>query len=168
MPYSYEFLNKLTIDLKKANPKHNNYFIVMPHNDGETITINCHISSNSLIALPTIDNHPFFWLKLRIVRSGVDHYVVTDDHYVYNHISSNWGLVKALVKKLPNKIQLAAEAHGYNARQPAVKTLYSDHTLKLNATGFKELVNGINWLLTLVKSIFAYQIAADNHYYIAI
>ncbi|XIF19973.1 MAG: hypothetical protein AJITA_00686 [Acetilactobacillus jinshanensis] len=168
MPYSYDFLNKLTTDLKKANPKHNNYFIVMPHNDGKTITINCHISSYSLIALPTIDNHPFFWLKLRIVRVAKDKYVVTDDQYVYKHISSNRKLVKALIKNLPTKIRLAAEAQGFNAREPKINTIYRDHTLKLNATGFKQLVDGVNWLLTLSKSIFAYQIAADNHYYIAI
>ena len=169
MPYSFEFLNHLTISLKKANPKHNNYFIVMPHNDHKTITINCHINSYSLIALPTIDNHPQFWLKLRIVQIAANRYLITDDSYVYHHISSNSKLIRAIIQNLPKKIELAAEARGYNAHQPTnINTLYIHHNLKIMVNGYYQLVDGLNWLITLTKSVFAYQIAANNHYYIEI
>ena len=168
MPYSYEFLDRLTTNLKQANPKHNNYFIVIPHHDNKTITINCHISSYSLIALPTIDNHPKFWLKLKIDQFADGHYLVTDDGYVYQNISHDSGLIKAVINNLPTKIKLAAEARGYDAHQQNVRTNYANHSLSLKAHGYQQLVDGINWLITLTKSVFAYQISANNHYYIDI
>lgn len=171
MAFSFNFLNQLTVELKEANPKHNNYFIVMPHNDHKTITINCRINSYSLIALPTIDNNPKFWLKLRIVETAPKQYEITDDGYVKKHISHDDKLIEAINQKLPQKIKLSAKANGYNDHLTAkLSSLYNPKkgTLTMSVHGFQELVDSLNWFITLVKSVFAYQIAADNHYYISL